>query len=248
MSRSVDQVLARYKEFEHRADRRYRDLVSTEAGRAARRRLQQHGPSVTKKLWRAGGVVAAALAAFIVVYAMFGAIGIDGFLLLLLGLAVAMGAVFFLPSRQEPEPTSESIQNAELAALPRRVERWLERRRSELPAAASRQVDELLLRLEVLAEQLEKVEQNAPVVSDARKLIGDELPRLVESYTGVPRSYRQPGSEAEVQLTEGLETVSGELQRLSEQLARGDLDRLAIEGRFLESKYRDPQQDAANER
>lgn len=247
MGRSVDKKFSRWDEIEQRADRRYRDLAQTDAGRAARRRLRQHAPSVTKKLWRAGGVLAATLAAFIVVYALFGAIGIDGFLLLLLGLVVAMGAVFFLPERREPEPTTESIKNAELGALPRRVERWLDRRRVDLPAAASRQVDELMLRLEILAEQLEKVEQEAPVVADARKLIGDELPRLVESYTGVPRAYRQAGSEAEMQLTEGLETVSAELQRLSEQLARGDLDRLAIEGRFLESKYRAPDAGASRD-
>ncbi len=51
---------------------------------------------------------------------------------------------------------------------------------------------------------------------------------------------RAPGSEPEQQLLEGLVTIADELRRLSEQLVRGDLDALAVEGKFLEQRYKDP--------
>ena len=240
MSRAVDDMLARADEFNERADRKLRDLSNTQAGRAAaRRRQRRSGRPLRTRAIRAAAVLVAAFLALLLFYIIFGAIGIDGFLLLAGALALALGAALFWPTRPEPPPTVDTIRNAELAALPVRVENWLERRRGDLPAAARRQVDELTLRLEVLAAQLEKVGRDAPVVADARRLIGEELPRLVESYVEIPESYRSPGSDPERQLLEGLDTVSTQLQRLSDQLAKGDLDRLAIEGRFLETKYKD---------
>jgi hypothetical protein len=55
----------------------------------------------------------------------------------------------------------------------------------------------------------------------------------------VPQAYRTPGSEPEQQLLEGLVTIADELRRLSEQLVRGDLDALAVEGKFLEQRYKE---------
>ena len=41
----------------------------------------------------------------------------------------------------------------------------------------------------------------------------------------------------EKQLLDGLAVVDTELSRMSEQLARGDLERLATQGKYLELKY-----------
>jgi|TARA_R100000501_G_scaffold17834_1_gene34240 hypothetical protein len=241
MAGAVDQVLSKYDDFTTRADRQLRDLQRSNAGRAATRRIEarERSPLRTKAkraAWIFTGVLLLSL-----LFAMFvGSLGIDGFILLILALAAAIIVPFLIPdrTRQEPEVTQDVIRNAELGALPVRVERWLAARRHELPSTARVQVDELLLRLEVLAPQLEKVGGDAPVVTDARRLIGEELPRLVTSYIDVPASYREAGGNADRQLHEGLATISAELKRLSEQLAAGDLDRLAIEGRFLEIKYK----------
>ena len=48
------------------------------------------------------------------------------------------------------------------------------------------------------------------------------------------------GLGLEQQFVDGLSTIADELRRLSEQLARGDLDALAIEGKFLEQRYGNP--------
>ena len=71
---------------------------------------------------------------------------------------------------------------------------------------------------------------------DARRLIGDHLPRLVRSYAEVPASHRAT-PEATAHLREGLQVVGSEIERLTTDIARERLRALETEGRFLESRY-----------
>lgn len=232
MARDVSQMLGR-------ADEALKRLGQTPEGRAAAlRRTQRHAKSVAQRVanaaMAAGGLAVAAL-----LFAMFVApLGINGFLLLVLAVA-GVGGWFLLRRPQPDMPTPQAMKNADLAAIPGRVEAWLERQRRSLPSRASKLIDEILLRLEVLGEQLGQVSSGQPIAGDARRLIGEHLPRLVDTYLKVPQAYRTPGSEPEQQLLEGLVTIADELRRLSEQLVRGDLDALAIEGKFLEQRYKE---------
>ena len=45
------------------------------------------------------------------------------------------------------------------------------------------------------------------------------------------------GKTADEQLTEGLVKISGEIDELSRKLAEGDLDALATEARYLDTRY-----------
>lgn len=232
MARDVSTML-------NRADEALGRLTRSPEGRAAAmRRTQRATQSLVRRITNAilavGGVAVAAL-----LFAMFvSPLGINGFLLLVLGV-LGTGGWFLLRRPAAEMPTPQAAKNLDLAALPRRVEDWLERQRRSLPARASRLIDEILLRLEVLGEQLGAVPSGQPIAGDARRLIGEHLPRLVDTYLKVPQAYRMAGSEPEQQLLEGLATIADELRRLSEQLAQGDLDALAIEGKFLESRYKD---------
>jgi hypothetical protein len=233
MARDVAEML-------DRADETLGRLARTPEGRAAQaRRRQRQTVSVAQRAARAlmgaGGVALAFL-----LFAMFvSPLGINGFILLLLG-ALGAGGWLLLRRPQAEMPTAQTAKNADLAALARRVEDWLDRMKGELPRRATKLVDEILLRLEVLGEQLASVPSGQPIAGDARRLIGDHLPRLVDTYLKVAKAYRLPGSEAEAQLIDGLATLADELRRMSEQLARGDLDALAIEGKFIENKYKTP--------
>lgn len=232
MARDVSQMLGR-------ADEALKRLGQTPEGRAAAlRRTQRHAKSVAQRVANAA-MATAGLAVAALLFAMFVApLGINGFLLLVLAVAGVGG--WFLLRRPQPEmPTPQAMKNADLAAIPGRVEAWLERQRRSLPSRASKLIDEILLRLEVLGEQLGQVPSGQPIAGDARRLIGEHLPRLVDTYLKVPQAYRAPGSEPEQQLLEGLVTIADELRRLSEQLVRGDLDALAIEGKFLEQRYKE---------
>jgi hypothetical protein len=232
VARDVSQMLGR-------ADEALKRLGQTPEGRAAAlRRTQRQAKSVVQRIANAGMAVGGiALAALL--FAMFIApLGVNGFLLLMLAV-VGVGGWFLLRRPQAEMPTPQAMKNADLAAIPRRVEAWLERQRRSLPSRASKLIDEILLRLEVLGEQLGQVPTGQPIAGDARRLIGEHLPRLVDTYLKVPQAYRTPGSEPEQQLLEGLVTIADELRRLSEQLVRGDLDALAVEGKFLEQRYKE---------
>ena len=84
-----------------------------------------------------------------------------------------------------------------------------------------------------------------PAAMEIRRLIADELPELVNGYLRVPQHLRRDGLNGmspDKQLVEGLTVVDAELQRMSEQLASGDLHKLATQGRYLELKYQgDPE-------
>lgn len=140
-----------------------------------------------------------------------------------------------------PEPTAETLVQTDIKTLPARTEQWLERQRPALPAPAQRLADGIGVRLEALAPQLETLNPAEPAAVEIRKLIGEELPELVSGYQRVPLALRREerhGKSPDRQLVEGLEVVESELARMTEQLASGDLHRLATQGRFLELKYR----------
>jgi hypothetical protein len=87
------------------------------------------------------------------------------------------------------------------------------------------------------------IEQNVFSAREVRKLLAEHLPGLVDSYTRIPSSLRgreHAGSTPAAQVTEGLSVIAGEIETMSQNLSRNDLDALAVRGRFLESKYVSP--------
>jgi hypothetical protein len=90
---------------------------------------------------------------------------------------------------------------------------------------------------------LAKIDPNAPLAGEARRLIGEHLPRLVNSYLGVPASAREANPEIAKRLIGGLGIVAAELQRLCEQLSRDEMLNFETQGRFLETRYGDQEID-----
>lgn len=174
-----------------------------------------------------------------VVTGFFVPIGGTGMMVTLLLLILA--TVFFAGFPLAPEITPQKIAQADLKQLPLQTEQWLERQRPALPAPAVRLVDDIGVRLEALAPQLERLDAREPAAAEIRRLIGEELPELVSGYQRVPQSLRREerhGISPDRQLVEGLSVVESELARMTEQLAHGDLDKLATQGKYLELKYR----------
>jgi hypothetical protein len=169
---------------------------------------------------------------------IIGPVGTTGLMLAVTAFIVAAVTLLFVPrtlyAATEPEPTSA------LAMLPLQTEEWLASQRKLLPAPAVRLVDGIGLRLEQLAPQLERLDDKEPLAAQARRLIGEDLPELVKSYSQVPPTLRKSGLNGinpDKQLVDSLMLVDGELQSLSEQLASADLTKLATQGRYLELKY-----------
>jgi hypothetical protein len=167
-----------------------------------------------------------------------GGIGIEGFLLTILAMMTAFVLLAIYPRTRAP--TAEDLRISDLPTLVGRTEIWLESQRGLLPRNANALIDLIGNRLEQLSPQLATLGEADPAASDVRKLLGEHLPALVNSYARIPDPLRyQPhaGSTPETQLVEGLEVIAGEIDTMTRQIARGELDALATRGRYLESRY-----------
>ena len=166
-------------------------------------------------------------------------LGIGGFFLMLVAMAIVFFGILGWP--QAAEPTAEQMAKSDLPLLPSQTERWLEAQRPALPAPAQRLADEIGIKLEAIGPQFAQLDPREPAAYEFRKLMAEELPELVEGYQRVPEPMRREarnGTSPDKTLVEGLRVVDEELLRMSEQLASGDLNKLATQGRYLELKYR----------
>ncbi len=199
------------------------------------RAAQRH--SATRKAKRVfASVVAIFIAMFII--GLILPIGTTGVMVGVLLMVLAALGIIMMPGERLPD--AAALPTTALAQLPLRTETWLASQRAMLPAPAQALSDGIGLKLEALAPQLQTLNENEPAAAEIRRLIADELPELVRGYGRVPESLRRANTDGiipEKQLVDGLSVVDSELTRMSEQLARGDLEKLATQGKYLELKY-----------
>lgn len=166
--------------------------------------------------------------------------GVGGVIFFTFVTLIIWSIVFFASA--EPDARPEELATVDLARLPERTGNWLDQQRPALPAPAMRLVDGIGLKLDMLAPQLATLDPREPAAFEIRKLIGEELPELIDGYRRVPAALRggesRSGLHPDKQLLDGLTVVDEELARMTEQLAAGDLHKLATQGRYLELKYR----------
>jgi len=179
-------------------------------------------------------LVAGAVAGFVT------PLGTTGVMVALGVMIAAVLLIALIPT--ETRVRREALAETELAALPLKTEIWLENQRKALPAPAVTLVDSIGVKLEMLAPQLERLNPQEPAAQEVRKLLADHLPELVTGYQSIPQPLRREernGRVPERQLIEGLSVIDAEIARMSETLASGDLDKLAVQNRFLELKYQE---------
>lgn len=155
----------------------------------------------------------------------------------LVAAAVAYGMMRF---PQMPMPTTESLRVTDLATLAGKTEIWLEAQRPALPAPAVTLMQDIGLRLDQLAPQLQTLNENDPAAREVRKLVGEHLPELINGYKRIPDSLKNKehaGKTPAQQLVDGLKTIDREIETMTGQISRGELDKLAVRGRYLELRY-----------
>lgn len=222
----VDRQIARSAEVIERA--RQRQLP--------KRRGSIAGRAIRALKYAAAGVTTVLLAAFIL--GLFIPLGVTGAMVTVLAMGLAV--VLALLLSRDNVVNVDALPKLALSQLPSQTERWLQSQRMALPAPAATLVDGIGVQLDLLSAQLATINEKEPVASDIRRLIGEELPELVKGYQRVPQNIRKEGLNGispDKQLVDGLAAVDGELKRLSEQLAAGDLNHFATQGRYLEMKY-----------
>ncbi|MBA2921095.1 hypothetical protein GON01_15495 [Sphingomonas sp. MAH-20] len=208
--------------------------ASPEGRAAARRRRERRKARAIRMMRRMFFLTLAILVAAVAWGLVIGPIGGTGVMAVVLGIVLAWIGVLLFSA--EPEANAEQLPQVPLKALPNRTEQWLDSQRPALPAPANRLIDQIGVRLEGLAPCVQHLDEREPAAMEVRRLVGEELPELVRGYQRVPQQLRRQGPDA--QLVEGLRVVESELARMTQQLASGDLDKLATQGKYLELKYK----------
>jgi hypothetical protein len=190
------------------------------------------------KVARAAMAVGVLLVGAGIVGAIIGGIGFWG--VMITGVLGAAAAYVLLRYPDMPMPTAESLRQTDLGTLAGKTEIWLEAQRPALPAPAIPIVQAIGLRLDALAPQLQTLEETNPASREVRKLVGEHLPELINGYKRIPETLRRQdngGKTPEQQLVDGLTRIDREIETMTSQIARGELDKLATRERFLEIRY-----------
>jgi hypothetical protein len=190
------------------------------------------------KVSKAALAVGAVLLAAGVVGAIIDGIGFWGVMIT----AIMGAAAAFLLMRypEMPMPTTETLRQTDLGTLAGKTEIWLEAQRPALPAPAVTIMQDIGVRLDQLAPQLQTLDDNDPAAREVRKLVGEHLPELINGYKRIPDSLKRKehgGKTPEQQLVDGLKLIDREIETMTGQISRGELDKLAVRGRYLELKY-----------
>ena len=214
----------------------------TDQGQALRRR---HYGRTARSVGKRIGIVVAAVAALIVATIAFGLIvgpiGQAGLFIV----ALAILAILVLASAWPSEPKRvEYNEQLPTRAVVQQLESLLVRKRPALPAPALRQADQLSAHLPLLESRLSELDPLDPLAQDARRLMGKHLPELIERYERLPATERGGrdggGLTADERLAEGLGAMRGALDEIAGRLVQRDRDALETQGRFIESRYKDP--------
>ena len=173
-----------------------------------------------------------------VVGGIIGGIGFWG--VMITALLVAAAAFVLMRYPEMPMPTTESLKLTDLGTLAGKTEIWLEAQRPMLPPPAVALMQDIGIRLDQLAPQLQTLDDNDPAAREVRKLVGEHLPELINGYKRIPDSLKHKehaGKTPAQQLVDGLKTIDREIETMTGQISRGELDKLAVRGRYLEMRY-----------
>ena len=231
----------------HHSDRILADARASLARqkRGGRRSIGQRSAEMKRlhygrKAARMAMAVAVILLAAMVTGLLIQGIGFTG--LVVTGAAILGALAFFGTFPRLKVPDLASLNSGDTRTMVGRNQLWLEAQRPALPAPAAVLVDRIGAQLDGLGVQLEGLDQNEPAVAEVRKLVGEHLPGMVESWRRIPphlRREQRGGRTADEQLADGLGKISAEIDAVTRQLAAGDLDALAVRGRYLDYRYGD---------
>ncbi len=178
----------------------------------------------------------------IVVAAMVVGLVIDGlgFIGLFVTALAIICAIIAVSAHKVKVPRRAELNRGDVKSLVARTELWLEHQRPALPAPAARIVEDIGVQLDALGLQLQHVDPAHPAATQTRKLVGEYLPEMIDSYRRIPdhlRREQRAGTTPDQQLAESLRKISGEIDHVTRQLADGALDDLAIRSRYLDYKF-----------
>jgi len=197
---------------------------------------------VARRLATMGIAIGALIVATIAFGLIVGPIGLTG--LFVVSLAVLAILVLFTvwPSQQKKRVAYD--ERLPTKAVVQQLESLLVSERAALPPPAAREADAITAQLPLLESRLGSLDALDPLAQDARRLMGVHLPELIERYERVPAPYRRErdgeGMTVDERLAASLRAANEALGDIGSRLARQDRDAFETQGRFIESRYKDP--------
>ena len=228
-----DLVLARADRVMRKIDER--DGAVRQAAQRERARINSGLGRTLKRV--AIAVIGISLSAIAV--GMFVPIGLFGFLAAAC-LAIAVASVLAVSGGREiiAPAIASDLPNGEMV---QRFDSYIFRARRALPAPAQAEIDQLSQQLAPLRQTLERVDKTNPDAQDARRLMSNHLPGLIDRYLHVPNNYRGnedgEGVSVDQRLVDALAAGRQALGEISEKLARADVAAFETQGRFIQSRY-----------
>jgi hypothetical protein len=234
--RSVDEAIARFDEVIARYEG-----GSAQGVAARRRQVGRSAQNVGKRLANMGMAIGALIVATIAFGLIVSPIGWTG----LFFVSLAMLAILMFFSVWPTEPKRVAYRDdLPTETLVRQLDSMLTRERRALPAPAVRPIDAISAQLPLLESRLGQLDALDPLAQDARRLMGKHLPELIERYERVPAEYRHQrdgeGLTVDERLVASLDAARSALDDIGAKLAQGDRDAFETQGRFIESRYKDP--------
>jgi hypothetical protein len=196
---------------------------------------------VARRLANIGGAILVLIIATLIFAKLIGPIGLTGLFVVALATLAILGLFSVWPPAPKRVEYSERIPTK---IVVRQLDNLLARERKSLPPAAARRADAISAQLPLLESRLGEIDPLDPLAQDARRLLGKHLPELIDRYERVPAAYRQErdgdGLTVDERLAASLDAAGKALGEMGEKLARGDREAFETQGRFIESRYRDP--------
>ncbi|HEX8192539.1 MAG TPA: hypothetical protein VF552_06525 [Allosphingosinicella sp.] len=233
----VDEAIARFDEVVARYDGRTPEAVA-----ARRRHHGRNAAAVGRRVATGAMAIGALIVATIVFGLIIGPIGQAGLFIVALAILAVIVIASLWPSRQATRvPYSEQLPTK---AVVQQLESLLVGERAALPPPAAREVDAISAQLPLLESKLATLDPLDPLAQDARRLMGQHLPELIERYERVPAPYRRErdngGLTVDERLAASLRAASVALGEIGTKLVGQDRDAFETQGRFIESRYKDP--------
>ena len=170
--------------------------------------------------------------------ALFNGIGFLGVMAVVVATALAVAVFSSFPKIKAPKRAE--LKQGSPQQMVAKTELWLESQAKALPPPAVPVVQKIGVQLDALGLQLETIDPAHPAMNEARELVGDYLPETIDNYRKIPEHLRKEehtGKSADERLTDSLGKLSGEIDRVTRQLAEGAMVDLAIKDRYLEYRY-----------
>ena len=234
MTNELERVLFHAEDFLRRKVLRPRSVREAQK-RRARRKFEEAMRRIRRAL-----LLLAALLGTLVVASLFIDIGGDTWIVGIPTIFLTAWLSLLWPTRRSsPAAGASGISTVPLAEMAIRVEEALMERTDELPTRALPAADAIIARLGELQPHLSRLDPGSIAAGDARRLICNHLPRLVDTYLELPPSARGPQSESSARFTEGLDLVAEELDHLLETCCRDRQLSFETQHRFIETRYRE---------